>query len=71
MVSKEVLMKYFYLLDKLRTGVLEAILNTLEISFRTILDQENAKNIICNDSTYLNTEVCFYLFQILIESTFY
>ncbi|PKC68750.1 Pkinase-domain-containing protein [Rhizophagus irregularis] len=37
--------------DKLRTGVLEAILNTLEISFRTILDQENAKNIICNDIT--------------------
>ncbi|CAI2177724.1 13175_t:CDS:10 [Funneliformis geosporum] len=30
---------------KLRTGVLESILNTLEISFRTL---ENDKNIICN-----------------------
>ncbi|CAG8599930.1 10152_t:CDS:10, partial [Funneliformis mosseae] len=31
--------------SKIRTGVLEAILNTLEISFRTL---ENDKNIICN-----------------------
>ena len=47
--------------DKLRTGVLEAILNTLEISFEILLDQENDKHIICNnitgDSTYLNTEM--------------
>lgn len=55
-------MNYFYLVDKLRTGVLEVILNTLEISFRTILDQENDKFIICNDSKYLNTEMYFYLF---------
>ncbi|GBB93484.1 hypothetical protein RclHR1_02180026 [Rhizophagus clarus] len=32
--------------DKLRTGVLESILNTLEISFRTLHDQENDKYII-------------------------
>ena len=50
----------------MRTGVLEAILNTLEISFKTLLDQENDKNIICNiagDSTYLNTENYIYIYM--------
>ncbi|RIA94503.1 kinase-like domain-containing protein [Glomus cerebriforme] len=37
--------------DKLRTGVLEAILNTLEISFRALLDQENNKYTICNSTS--------------------
>jgi hypothetical protein len=56
--------KLLYSVDKLRTGVLEAILSTLEISFRTLLDQENEKYIICNsadDSMYLNTKIYLYL----------